>query len=301
MINNLSIKNNNKKEKIFKTISISSIFILLFLSIIISSQIYIKREFPTIFLILMIFFFIILLFSTLEWFLTKNQNKKFYEQKIGEKILDTIQNSTCEINNFIDTKDLYNIGILPFYDLSYGNYLIKFSKDNKKYAFCNINLQLSIDSNEVEIYNKEIFKGQVYIFDCKKNINDFIRIISCYRSGPFMNKNINNIKSKEKSEISIKTESEEFNENFEIYSPNEHSAFYLLDSNVMEKLIKLRKKYNLFNIYISTNKVVLIINTDRMFFDNTYITNEKILEETINKDINELLQTINDFEKILSK
>ena len=235
------------------------------------------------------------------WLSLKKQNKKISEQQICNLILSKIENSTCKVEDSIGCKDLYNIGLIPYYDSGYGNYLIEFTKNNKKYAFCNIDLKLSIDSDSVEIYEKEIFKGQVYIFDCKKKVDDYIRIISSFRDGIIMNKNLNNIKRKTQDEKSIKTEDKVFNENFEVYSPNEHYSFYFLNSKMMEDLNKIRGKYNLFNIYISENKIILIIDSNKTLFDFSYINDEQELNKKVEEDVKELLETINDFEEILNK
>lgn len=247
--------------------------------------------------IVLILSFGISIFSIFRYLRLTKEIENEIKLKSKEAIERLIPNSSCFPDNCINPQALYELGVLPYYDRADGNFLININSDNNEYTFSNINLVLKMDEENPNL-TEEIFKGQIYVFNYKTEINGHIRILSSHRNDFFKFEYLDNLKERNFPELKIETENEDFNNNFEVYGTDEHFAFYLLNSKVIEELLKMKKKY-FYNICIFEDKIVLTTNTKKTFFKNDLQT-IAYTEEDLRNDIKELLNTINKFEEILN-
>ena len=105
-------------------------------------------------------------------------------------------------------------------------------------------------------------------------------------------------KGKLEGEEHVDVENIEFNQEFEVYSKDTHYAFWLLNSQRIEYLKQLRKKYIIAivvkkeGLYIATNKV-------GKFFELPDIEGENDPVEYFENNINKLETMLNEFRKII--
>lgn len=278
----------NSKETIYKIISIFSLIFLLIFGVFSCYLTFIERIsiFPL--LILILFFLMIMLISFAKWIILKNNDNKIHTQKIVELIIDKFPEAQCEPNNYIDAKDLFETGIIPYYDYAYGSYLTTIPS-LQNCTFCNIALQKSYEEQNQEIFTEDFFKGQLLIININNNQEGHIRLISKN------NELFNNIKPRNINENKISLESIRINENFNIYTDNPHTAYFILTSTVINRLESFLEKYKYYyiNIYIENNKLFIIIKTDKLLFESD---DNFILQE----ELNELTTTITDLNFIFT-
>lgn len=168
------------------------------------------------------------------------------------------------------------------------------SEDYIKATYNGINFEMS--DVTLENTNKDhrsgeniLFMGRIIKFEFKGKYVSPVRVYSklfYYRS-----------KKHATAEHKIEMESIDFNETFDVYTENEHDAYYLLTPLFMEQLKKLQKKYQNISIMIFGNTAIACLNekhTNDSFDKNNWL--EKV---TYPEEIEKVQSDIDDLKTIM--
>lgn len=159
---------------------------------------------------------------------------------------------------------------------------------------------VNTDSNGKETRHDETsFIGFEVFIPYNTGINETVRIIpSIMKAGQ---ERIYNVISRGKleGEEHIDIEDIEFNEKFEVYSKDAHSAYYFLNAERIEYLKQLRRNslisvvINKDGLYVATNRVNLLLDVPPVE------SNQEISKERFEKDFNEFEKLIGEYKKIV--
>lgn len=165
-------------------------------------------------------------------------------------------------------------------------------------------------SHEEENYNSQnntttrttvnTLLGNEFFLPCNTGIEDIIRIVpSITKSNgkEYIYKGISRVKMDGEEHVDI--EDIQFNENFEVFSKNPHSAFYFLNSNRIEYLKQLRKN-NIISMVITNQGLYIATNKRTTFFEMPMIINGmELTEEKFEKELKEFEKLIGKYKKIV--
>jgi hypothetical protein len=135
-------------------------------------------------------------------------------------------------------------------------------------------INVSLDSNN-KLHRKLKYKGFVFIADFHKTFEGTTVVRT--RKGKTYGSIMPFIGS------SIQTESYEFDKMFDVFTTDEVTARYLLPSNIMERLMKLRQQFSKYGITISLHDGIIAILIHKSNFfeaDRTGRLNDKTLKKT---------------------
>jgi len=128
-----------------------------------------------------------------------------------------------------------------------------------------------------------IFHGRMFVFDFKKPINHEVLVLEKYKP-----------RNKARGYDKIKTESVNFNQLFNIYAEDPHTAFYLLTPHFMEQLKALEKNHpGNIGMSFQNSKLYLSIHNDRSTFELKWFRpiDEAVIEQ-LEKDFKIIEQII---------
>lgn len=218
------------------------------------------------------------------WFIKTSQSKE-YILKLKEFFESKKEIEEFGIENYIDAQGMYEEGIAPYYDSSYGNNLLTINSSNTVLKFSNIRLQLKQNPNLEDGIYSDVLIGQTYIIakDLDLDENTFINITSNEGNIYF-----NNVKQ-DKFLSNVKTSSISLSEYFNITTNNEIDAFKFLSPSNIEILNKIEEKYGFVNMRIEKETVEIIIKTNRFYFEDTNL---------FEKDFEELLEVLKNISKL---
>ena len=144
------------------------------------------------------------------------------------------------------------------------------------------------------------FDGFELFLPCTTGVNEAIRLVPSTTTISGKEK-INNAMSvkKQNGEEHIDIEDIEFNENFEVFSKDPHSAFYFLTSERIEKLKELRRKEPL-SIVIQKDGIYIAVNKFQLFFEMPMISVlQKSTKETFEMQFKKFEEMLEEYRKIL--
>lgn len=222
-------------------------------------------------------------------------NKGLKEKYDGDVMLKAVQEvlpgAVCEPDKYLDAYKLYKRGVVPEFRDSYGSYLISYSKNGSMCGFSNLTLEkpvVRMDGSKTET----VFKGQAYILNYKFDLQGTVRIIASSKNSSGK-ECLNGFKAQDKDvEKKVETENIIFNDNFEVYATDEHSAFFVLTPYVMEQLLMMKRYYGRFGVAVSANDIIIALNTDYYLFGmpKDYHEIEQISVENSKKSLMQMLQ-----------
>lgn len=171
-----------------------------------------------------------------------------YEQEADYKLI----NSTSDLlRKFL----CYNFELINLEDRIYGKYL-----DNEVNI---VEFQLGLDSkttfnsNEKEVFANKLFSGVLFSSEIKKNISSPLIITNKYIP----------VKAELNKWEKVNLESEEFNNNYNVYCNDQVEARYFLTPTIMEGLLKLNKQGSVLCIILNGNNINIIKQTFKDYFE----------------------------------
>ena len=160
--------------------------------------------------------------------------------------------------------------------------------------------KISEDENGNE-HTEEIttFIGFELFFPYSTSINEPVRIVpSVTKMGK---EKIFKVMSKGRleGEEHVDIEDIEFNENFEVFSKDPHSAYYFLDSKKIEALKELRRK-NIISAVVDKDGLYIATNREMSLMDLPPVNiNEDISKERFERDFEEFEKVLGEYKKII--
>ena len=255
--------------------------IILILSIIL---LFIKSPTNIHFPIILISLIAMMYMAIIIWF-TKTQDDLSKEtlEFIYNFLKDKEEITSFDLNQSIDALELYNEGILPYFDSSYSKDYITYNIDGVETFSTNILLSLKQNEELEDGMYRDIFKGQVFGIFRESNLQTPIKITSNEGIDYF-----NNLK-KDYDDIKIETASIDLNNNYNVYTKNKIDAFTYLNPERIEILNDIYKKYGFVNITVTKELVLIAIKS-----------NKYILEEikTLDNDYIEVISLLKTFKKL---
>ena len=111
-------------------------------------------------------------------------------------------------------------------------------------------------------YTVTLFRGPWMVFDLEKSFQSYTKIVE----REFLNSGKPSMFSIDVNEIEM--ENIEFNQQFRVYTTNEHDAFYVLTPHFMEKLMEIEKRYGgKMTVGLINSQLHLLLYTDENAFE----------------------------------
>lgn len=217
--------------------------------------------------------------------------KAVYDEKIVARAVQQVMpGATLLPDDCMDGMDLYLRGVVPDFDDFQGSYLIRYEKDGKACAFSNLTLTRREKDHNDRYYNKAVFVGQAYVLRYKSQMQGNVRIMTTTQ---WMGRErLDGFKKWDKDrEEKIETENQVFNEQFDVYATDPHSAFYVVTPVVMERLLAMKAKYGSFGVAVNGNEIAIALCSRYYLFEppESYQEIENISVERSADEIRQML------------
>ncbi len=187
--------------------------------------------------------------------------EKYDEDIVLKAVQEVLPGAACNPMGCANIGKLYEYGVVPNYKEAYGSYLITYEKDGQKCQISNIKLQKEVNSQIITV-----FEGQAYILNYKSNLEGYVRIMPSVMSSTGKEQLKGFKKLQKDKETKVETENRFFNDNFEVYTNNEHTAFYVLTPYVMEQLMMMKQYYKNFGVAVNGNQIMIAVDTKEYLF-----------------------------------
>lgn len=242
--------------------------------------------------------YIIILISTsgiivivLKWRKLSKEAKTVYDdQIIAKAVQEMMPGASLEPDGAINSSKLYSLGVVPEFDNACGSYLICYQKEEKECCFSNLTLTRMAVDHKNRYYQKAVFAGQAYILRYKTEMTGYVRIMT---TTMWMGKeSLDGFKKRDKrTEEKIETENQIFNEQFDVYATDAHTAFYVLTPLVMERLLAMKESYGSFGVAVNGSEIVIALCTGCYLFEapQSYQGIENISVENSKNEIQQML------------
>lgn len=109
---------------------------------------------------------------------------------------------------------------------------IKFQQADVVYQDVNFKQDRQSEKHDTEAVESDVFQGRILLIESDKSIDGNVIIVN--KHFKYLNKSY----IKEAKLIHVETENQEFNNHYDVYSSNEHEAFYILNPAIMNRLMK---------------------------------------------------------------
>lgn len=217
--------------------------------------------------------------------------KAAYDETIMAKAVQEIMpGAILKPDDSVDSMEFYVHGVVPDFDDAQGSYLIRYEKNGKSCAFSNLTLTRREKDRNDRYYNKAVFVGQAYELRYKSQMKGYVHIMTTSR---WMGREVlDGYRKPDKSrEEKIETENQIFNEQFDVYATDAHSAFYVVTPIVMERLLSMKAKYGSFGLAVSGDKIMIALCSGYFLFEppESYQEIENISVEKSKDEIEQML------------
>ena len=179
----------------------------------------------------------------------------FLKDKIGEWIEDGVYKP----DQGLGQNTVYDCEFLQSADRYHAEDFISGSLDGVPFQMCDIKLEerrVEHTKNGTRTYYVPFFTGQFYVVDFNKNFNGALQVLETEKprsKRPFKK---------------IKMESVQFNKTYKTYTTDDHTAFYLITPQMMERMMTVEKNHpgNIGFAFID-NKMYLAIDNNRSLLE----------------------------------
>lgn len=196
----------------------------------------------------------------------RNAKAAYDENIMAKAVQEILPGAIMEPDSSIDSMDFYVHGVVPDFDDAQGSYLIRYEKNGKTCAFSNLTLTRREKDRNGNYYHKAVFVGQAYELRYKSQMQGCVRIMT---TSQWMGREVlDGFRKQDKErEEKIETENEVFNEQFDVYATDAHSAFYVVTPVVMERLLSMKEKYGSFGVAVSGDKIMIALCSGHYLFE----------------------------------
>ena len=213
---------------------------------------------------------------------------EYHETVVNDIITPVIQERFPSIKYSLDVPKQYIDPILKKYRDA-KMFISDSDKDMQNYITSDVNnleivsLETSHTSRDDDGHSSTVisFKGTLVSFNTEINIPDNCVVkVTCSTQGLIAERTFVpfTFRDDAKRHHTIDVNNPDFDKYFQVYADSEHSAMYVLNPYVVEKLMSLRQRYNKYSIYISKHQILVSLGTFDAFisipdsktkFDNT--------------------------------
>ncbi len=163
--------------------------------------------------------------------------KEVLTDLVSTVLRERMELSTYNPNSYIEKKNLAAMHILPSYDKLKGSDYIKGRYRGRNLEYCELALTREETDSDGDSSTVTVFKGGVLriytgkILDGRVCLHEKENTQHKTLFGKMLGAII--------PDNSLKTENEQFSEQFGVYTTNQHTAFYILTPQFMERLVKI--------------------------------------------------------------
>lgn len=160
--------------------------------------------------------------------------KGFKKDYLPSVIKDWIDQGEYRPGSGLDQNMVYACEFLPTADRYFSEDYVRGYIEGVPFEMSDVKLQrrhTRQTKNGTETYYVDYFVGQYYVLDFNKNFEGAVQVLESFRPEsrqPFKK---------------VKLESVVFNKTFKTYATGEHTAFYLLTPQMMERMMELEKAH----------------------------------------------------------
>lgn len=242
--------------------------------------------------LLIVFFVLMWVFIILGLFCYKYINKhrkkyvSFYKENFVASVVENLyDNVVYQAAKRISTSVIEAANMVKIGNTVNGDDYISAQYRDIDFVHCDLHIQ-NLAHKNIRTNKNTYFKGKWMYFDFHK---DFSKYVIIRENTEMFEKTSHSCDNGEK----IMFESVDFNDEFDVYATDQHTAFYLLTPHFIESLRKLRDKTNgqLILGFID-GKLHIAINSGKNTLEPSII---KKIDEDYILSIQQELQVINDF------
>lgn len=222
--------------------------------------------------------------------LNRDAKAAYDENIMARAVQEVMPGAAFWPDDCLDGMDLYLRGEVPDFDDFQGSYLIRYEKEGKACAFSNLTLTRREKDHNDRYYNKAVFVGQAYVLRYKSQMQGTVRIMTTVQG--VSGERLEGFKKLDKDrEEKIETENQIFNERFDVYATDAHTAFYVVTPIVMERLLSMKAKYGSFGVAVSGNEISIALSGGYYLFEppESYQEIENISVERSKEEIQQML------------
>lgn len=180
---------------------------------------------------------------------------KFKDQYVNQALKELGIEATYNAKYGMTKDDASESGVIQFQSKYSSEDLVEGIIDQKRFRFSDVHVQKRVKTGKSTTYITT-FKGRLYQFE-----SDKIAKVPVYIY-PNRRKYLPMFSSEKKVEL----ESINFNNTFDVYSTDEHTAFYVITPKLIEKIQELNKKYDKLAISYKGNQLYVSVDTRIDYF-----------------------------------
>lgn len=220
--------------------------------------------------------------------------KSFKHTILAEKVKEWVNDGHYDPLGGLREGDVYGCEFLKTADRYHAEDYVSGSIDEVPFEMSDVSLserRVEHTKNGTRTYYVPYFVGQIYKLGFNKNFKGYVQVLESYH--PESRRNYKK----------IKMESVAFNKKFRTHTTDDHTAFYILTPQLMERIMKLEKEHpgnigisfvdNHMYLAIHNNKSILSIRMFQKIDEHTLdgykndfnLLNDIIKELKINKNI----------------
>lgn len=219
--------------------------------------------------------------------------KVFFYKEICKPCLENHNYHNVTFENYSSIPDI-RIGLMAGDDIKESNICIVC--DEFKYSEIKYYHEITYYDKEGKstTERKQTFSGTEIFYPCSVNVEAPVRIVPTYMKNGKENPLHIMCKEKKEDEEHIDIEDIEFNESFEVFSRDPHSAFYFLSADKIELLKQLRKTCAM-SLVVEKEGIYSAMNiTNNLFtWSSNAIPVEQMTPDTYNGDVEKIEQILN--------
>lgn len=158
----------------------------------------------------------------------------FKHQFLKEKIGEWVENGVYEPNQGLTLDAVYRCEFMRHADRYHAEDYIRGSLDGVNFEMCDIKLEerrVEHTKNGTRTYYVPFFTGQFYAVDFNKKFNGALQVLETEKP-----------QSRRRFK-KIKLESVAFNKTYKTYTTDDHTAFYLITPQMMERMMTIEKNH----------------------------------------------------------
>lgn len=288
---NAVLQNNIKKQKIY-LFAIVGIIVILFMISMISFMLGVKHFALVEMILRVIGGACVLIIGWKYARLVKNNHKQYDEDVVEKAVHSVLPDAKIDPAGRINVDKLYHMGVIPDFSSASGSYLISYSRNGGTNYFSNLSLDYTNDVYGQGKVNT-VFTGQAYVLHLSNCLKGKIRLVAS------KNKKALSLLSKaDKNEKQVMTGNSIFDNTFTVYTTDDSIVSYVLNNQVMDKLLALKQSMGAFAMSVCQNEAVIAFNTGTVYFamPYNYQNIEQISIETSKSEIQNVLNVIRNIE-----
>ena len=214
-------------------------------------------------------------------------SKDFKNKYLKELIKETFENSSYFPNKGVNVNDVYSSDLVKKADRYHTEDLITGTFDGVNFMTSDVKLEerhVRRTKNGTQVYYVTYFLGRYFSFDFPKDFKSKILVTEGSLMTWFS------------SYKKIELESVEFNKKFNIYTKNEHDAFYVLTPHLMESILQLEKQNpGSIGLTFTGNRLIVLINNGINTFELSLFKRvDQTVINNLNRDLAVIKKIIND-------